>query len=502
MTISPTFNTAFGALNADVDKVTFGAWANAIEAAVNAALTAPVANASLATMANNTLKGNISGATAVPADVTLGALKSSLAIIASDVSGLGALATNSTVTNALLATMADATVKANLSGATATPTDVTLATLSAALSVFSTGVKGVVPAPSAGDVSALKFLRADNSWATVTGSGLGDVVGPAGVTSGAIPIFADATGKLISDPGIAPAKGKIVAASAAAWLALAAPLTGQALLGDAAATAGVSWQGFNQICQGVVTVQSGVPFPATDQTAKTSVLFTPSGGNKIALYDTTTSTWKVLTFTEASYSIAGHSANFNFDVFVYDATGTATIEVAVWTNASTRATAISLLDGVWTKTADRSRRYVGTFRTTGTVGQTEDSTVKRYVWNLPSAGTRKRAAKTNGTSHSYTTGSWRAYNNDQPNSSIEWVDGLGMNPIIVAAAANMSGAAGFVNFGVDSTTTPLGGLSSSALGNSFCVDTYLPAAGYHYCCLIELGVASCTVNFGSLSVLI
>ena len=56
-------------------------------------------------------------------------------------------------------------------------------------------------------------------------------------------------------------------------------------------------------------------------------------------------------------------------------------ESAAWTNNTTRADAISRVNGVWSKSSATTRRYVGTIRTTGTA-TTEDSNAKRYVWNM------------------------------------------------------------------------------------------------------------------------
>lgn len=74
------------------------------------------------------------------------------------------------VTNAMLATMAAHTIKGNNTGATATPLDLTATQVTAELNAMvgdsgSGGTKGLVPAPTAGDAAALKFLKADGTWA-------------------------------------------------------------------------------------------------------------------------------------------------------------------------------------------------------------------------------------------------------------------------------------------------------------------------------------------------
>lgn len=94
-------------------------------------------NAKLADMAQSTIKGRASGAgTGDPTDLTAAQVKTLLAIANTDVSGLGSLATKSTiasaditdgtVANSDLTTMASLTIKGNPTGSTAAPSDMSL----------------------------------------------------------------------------------------------------------------------------------------------------------------------------------------------------------------------------------------------------------------------------------------------------------------------------------------------------------------------------------------
>src|ERR1035437_3134619 len=71
----------------------------------------------------------------------------------------------SQVKNKFLAQMAAHTYKGNNTGSTANPIDVTNTQLTADLNLFTTSLQGLVPASGGGTVN---FLRADGTWTTIS----------------------------------------------------------------------------------------------------------------------------------------------------------------------------------------------------------------------------------------------------------------------------------------------------------------------------------------------
>jgi len=128
-----------------------------------------------------------------------------------------------------------------------------------------------------------------------------------------------------------------------------------------------------------ITASSGVPITSTDVAAVGTIYVTPYSGNIIPLYDS--SNWVPTPFAETSLSLSGFAANTVFDLWGRISSGALAIDTTAWTNDTTRATAIAQQDGIDVKSGDATRRLLGTFRTTGTTGQTEDSKTKRYISN-------------------------------------------------------------------------------------------------------------------------
>ena len=245
------------------------------------------------------------------------------------------------------------------------------------------------------------------------------------------------------------------------------------------------------VCNGRLTLETGVPVSTSDQTAKTTVYFTPYKGNRIGLYDGS-ATWTALSFTELSLSLSGYTANKNYDVWVYNNAETATLDSTIWTDDTTRATALALQDGIYVKTGATTRRYVGTIRITGTTGQCEDSVANRFVWNYYNQLPRK-LLKRDATSHGYTTATWRSWNNDAA-LRVTYVIGAIEAPIWLSVAGEIDAADGspvYTGLGVDITNnvteylyTNNGNVTVTRGGVS---QDYYSAIGYHFVQIVQLG---------------
>lgn len=254
------------------------------------------------------------------------------------------------------------------------------------------------------------------------------------------------------------------------------------------------------VCDGRLSLTSGTPVTTGDVTAATTVYFVPFGGNRIALYQLTE--WKIYTFTQLSLSLAGLAANTNFDIFVIDSGGTPTLTSVAWSGSNTRATGILLADGVYTQSNMRYR-YLGTIRTTSTIGQCEDSVTKRFVWNNYNRRLRKLAVHDSTNSWTYSIGAWQQARATSTNK-VEVVVGNVEDfiPIQVTGAAIHSASAqpAAVGIGVNVTNATSADISTSGVDTGVMKSLHAraliaPTVGYNYYAWLELGSGSGTTTW-------
>lgn len=246
------------------------------------------------------------------------------------------------------------------------------------------------------------------------------------------------------------------------------------------------------ICEGRLTLETGVPVSTSDQTGKTNIFFTPYKGTNIALYDGTTN-WGLFPFTERTLALGTLTNDLPYDVFIYNNAGTITLEALAWTSKTVRATALVLQDGVWSKTGALTRRYLGTFHTTSTT-TTEDSLTKRLLWNYYNRVPRALLRNDTTDTWSYNIDVFRQANGSTSNQVAvvvgvaETIVELGLMAMCLQAT---TGTAQSVGIGVDSTTVPSGVWCrfDTPLANAyqplFSSLRNIPAAGYHFYAWLE-----------------
>jgi hypothetical protein len=187
---------------------------------------------------------------------------------------------------------------------------------------------------------------------------------------------------------------------------------------------------------GRLTLTTAVPVTTSDVTGASTLYYALYHHNLIGLYDGTS--WTLHTFAERSLALSGLTSGKNYDVFLYDNSGTLTLELsAAWTNDTTRADALATQDGVTVKSGATTRRWLGTIRTTGTT-TTEDSEANRYVFNAANRVARTFGKAESAEAHTYNTSTLRNFNNTtdtQANfvcgaveAAVEWGVGAKLGP--------------------------------------------------------------------------
>lgn len=249
-----------------------------------------------------------------------------------------------------------------------------------------------------------------------------------------------------------------------------------------------------------LTLTSGTPVTTSDVTAAGTIYCCPYKGNKISLY--TGGAWVTRSSAQFSLALSALTSGKPYDVFCYDNSGTPTLEFLVWTNDTTRATALAYQDGVLVKSGDATRRYLGTFYTTATT-TTEDSVAKRYLWNYYHRVERVMAVVDTTNSWTYSTATWRQANASAANQ-LECVIGVVEDVVSADAACLAVNSAGGVNIGVgvgvNSTTVNSARIFGGGATNTYSLQscafyTGYPVAGRNYFPWLEMGYSSGTTTF-------
>lgn len=243
--------------------------------------------------------------------------------------------------------------------------------------------------------------------------------------------------------------------------------------------------------QGRLTTETGVAVSTSDRTAQGTLYFTPYQGNRVAVYDGTR--WNLYTFTELSLALTATSGK-NYDVFLYDNSGTLTLELsAAWASDTARTDALTTQDGVWVKSGATTRRYLGTIRASGT-NTTEDSAAKRFVWNVQHRVARRLSYCDTTDSWSFNSvATWRQANSSAA-AQVAWICGLAEDAVPVTLQANGDSytASGLkVAIGLDSVSTAttrgeFGTTEKMVVTIGWVVP---PALGYHYAAWLELSAS-------------
>jgi hypothetical protein len=287
------------------------------------------------------------------------------------------------------------------------------------------------------------------------------------------------------------------------------------------------------VSDGRITLTSATPWLTSSVTAATSVFFTPAEGQKVKIYDGSNVVGRVFAemsqaTTDATKSPAACVANSNYDLFVWDDSGTLRCTRGpAWSTDTTRGTGAGTTELHFTvgmlmnanaitngPAADRGT-YVGTVRTNassqidmifgGAGGAGGESTILG-IWNMYN---RRKVTLTNfdnTDSYAYTTAAFRLKNNNNANKIsfvVGWQgDGLFANNSVWVSSSAVNNL-DLIGIGLNSTTAIATG-SNTGVGRSATAglttqgiasySTMIPL-GFNYVAPLEYSTASGTTTW-------
>lgn len=254
-----------------------------------------------------------------------------------------------------------------------------------------------------------------------------------------------------------------------------------------------------------------VSVPTTDVTAAT-LFFTPHIGRRCTVFD---STGVATTLLSPEISIAvPPTVSQMYDVFVFNNGGTLAAELLAWTNDTTRAVSVNKTIGgndawgIYTKSGDLTRRYVGSVRTTTVSGQAADTQTIRGVFNYYNRVVRPVRVFESTATWIYSLAGFRQANGNVANQ-IAVVQGIQEDAIslqLLHVPENDSGGNSTAAIGVNSTTTATGQIALATTKNTvstlFVSLAVVPSIGYSVFTWLEgnQGTVGITTWFGVFAV--
>jgi len=211
-----------------------------------------------------------------------------------------------------------------------------------------------------------------------------------------------------------------------------------------------------------LTGVSNTPVMTADNVGLNTIYLTPYTGNRIALYNG--ASWDTIRSGEAALTLSGRTADLPFDIFAFNSGGAVAIEFLNWSTATVRATGLVNLEGVWVKSGDATRRYVGTCRPRTATGYSwvtigVNAPARLDLWNAANRLPTSCQTSTNANSWTYTTATWRPTQGSTL-YQIEIVAGLQECVFAGRLVASSSNSDALINrdrevgIGFDSTTAP------------------------------------------------
>lgn len=242
----------------------------------------------------------------------------------------------------------------------------------------------------------------------------------------------------------------------------------------------------NSVCDFRLTLTTALPITTADVTGATTIYWTPYKGNRCAVYNGTS--WVLTNFAQKSLALGTLTSGRNYDIFLdWNGSAWGLDFGTVWTDATTRAVALTLQDGVLgvAGVGGTFSRYIGTIFTSSTT-QTEDSFAKRYLWNYYNRVRRPMKVVEATASWTYTTATFRQANGAAANQ-LDCVIGVAEEMVNAQVQASVQGSAArlcAVGIGVDSTSVNSaqlfgGGVFTTGTEAAICSYRGYPAAGRH-----------------------